>query len=216
MFKYLARSALSLKVARRCYSSYAQSCYKPYTIKSFRQVQLGDIISCPASFQHYRIFGKVKRTDLYQAQTDGFYELDDEYLQGQLVTDYKKYQMTDSISDSLKRVERTNTEDFHPRMLFGRQHLLVNPRNPNTFVHTDLITTGDIIRPINDDRYFKILEYNQCIAYDYGDTKGTDCSYYDAIRVDPDDSFARIGDKVKMHVGGFAMTDATHFVVLEA
>jgi hypothetical protein len=225
MLKRLIRSS-NLLIFKRWYS---QVEYKPYKIKSFEQINLGDVISCHRTFKHYVIFSKIIRTDLYKSKgvrdsPESITEFTVEYLEGELLEDYKRYQINNS-GGSLTPIERKNTEKFQSGIIFGLSHLLmnkpgpshllVNKSDPNKFIHTNKLETGYIVQRISDSRYFKILDYHKSTAYEYGDNKPIDSSYYNVIEVDPKDDFKTIGKEITAGVGDYTMTDTSNFVVLE-
>jgi hypothetical protein len=195
-----------------------------FILKSFEDIQIGDVISSPDNFKFYRIFEKSIKEHKYQVKNmiadESIRFSESSIIVGEEVTNIQMIiPINYKIRGSLKSVSRINTETFTDGAYgFGSVHLVLDTQNTDKLFHKKDLNVGDIILNKRNNNYYKLLQYKKEYSEEYGGTR-YDCSYFDVCQVDPKNNFELFGEILlyRNRISYHSMTtySNTPFVVLD-
>ncbi|AYV77206.1 MAG: hypothetical protein Barrevirus19_1, partial [Barrevirus sp.] len=153
----------------------------PFTIKTFDQVLIGDLLSNPYDHNLYYIYEKSIKEDIYECKK-GTKIIRFRYLLGEKTdTNYNNHDNGIIAGPMAKRDrDRTNCHKFIDGQIVFKPNCLVRDKNDWTkYYRSKEFNVGDVIITLDDAKTYRITDFTESFSTDYGSDKREDASYFD-------------------------------------
>lgn len=190
---------------------------RKFTIKTFDDVKIGNIITSPNDRNLYYIFEKHIEERKWTNNTSKISYIF-EHLKGEPI-DLDKVipKIEGPISGTLQNIDRANTKTFLRNQIFFKPYYLTLDKDDNTkYFHDIELKEGNIVLNLNDNKYYLLLSFQVSEAMEYGGAT-YDSSYFNVVEVDPKNNFEIIDIQkiMKLNVGDWSMSHAAYYAVVD-